>query len=234
MSDRFGQDHLHHRGDRPGRRPRGRGGPEAGPSRPGPGATHQRHAMARPVGRRADRRRPGRSRGPPRRRRRGRLGLQLRRQGGGLGHASRTSAGSTSRPSGSCSTPPATPGSSGSSMSARSASMRAATTTGPTRPMPPAANSLDAYTRSKTEAEALVLDYHRRRGLPAAIVRPGFIYGERDRTVLPKLLTNLRRGTFALLRLGRAAAQLHLRQEPGPRASSWRPRAPRPSARSST
>ena len=63
--------------------------------------------------------------------------------------------------------------------------------------MPPAANSLDAYTRSKTEAEALVLEYHRERGLPAAIVRPGFIYGERDRTVLPKLLTSLTRGPFA-------------------------------------
>jgi nucleoside-diphosphate-sugar epimerase len=63
--------------------------------------------------------------------------------------------------------------------------------------VPPAANSLDAYTRSKTEAEALVLDDHRRRGLPAAIIRPGFIYGERDRTVIPKLLLNLRRGTFA-------------------------------------
>ncbi len=63
--------------------------------------------------------------------------------------------------------------------------------------VPPAATSLDAYTRSKTEAEALVLEYHRERGLPAAIVRPGFIYGERDRTVLPKLLFNLRRGTFA-------------------------------------
>jgi 2-alkyl-3-oxoalkanoate reductase len=61
----------------------------------------------------------------------------------------------------------------------------------------PATNSLDAYTRSKTEAEALVLEYHRQRGLPAAIVRPGFIYGERDRTVLPKLLLNLKRGTFA-------------------------------------
>jgi nucleoside-diphosphate-sugar epimerase len=68
--------------------------------------------------------------------------------------------------------------------------------------VPPAAHSLDAYTRSKTEAEALVLDYHRRRGLPAAIVRPGFIYGERDRTVLPKLLTNLRRGTFAFFGSG--------------------------------
>jgi nucleoside-diphosphate-sugar epimerase len=63
--------------------------------------------------------------------------------------------------------------------------------------VPPAATSLDAYTRSKTEAEALVLDYHRQRGLPAAVVRPGFIYGERDRTVLPKLLLNLRRGSFA-------------------------------------
>jgi len=59
--------------------------------------------------------------------------------------------------------------------------------------VPPAATSLDAYTRSKTESEALVLEYHRERGLPATIVRPGFIYGERDRTVLPKLLTNLRR-----------------------------------------
>jgi 2-alkyl-3-oxoalkanoate reductase len=67
---------------------------------------------------------------------------------------------------------------------------------------PPAANSLDAYTRSKTEAEALVLDYHHRRGLPATVVRPGFIYGERDRTVLPKLLTNLRRGTFAFFGTG--------------------------------
>jgi nucleoside-diphosphate-sugar epimerase len=63
--------------------------------------------------------------------------------------------------------------------------------------VPPAADSLDAYTRSKTEAEALVLQYHNERGLPATVIRPGFIYGEHDRTVLPKLLANLRRGTFA-------------------------------------
>lgn len=62
---------------------------------------------------------------------------------------------------------------------------------------PPAADSLDAYTRSKTEAEALALGYHKLRNLPVAIVRPGFIYGERDRTVLPKLLTALRNGRFA-------------------------------------
>jgi nucleoside-diphosphate-sugar epimerase len=68
--------------------------------------------------------------------------------------------------------------------------------------VPPAASSLDAYTRSKTEAEALVLDYHRRLRLPAAILRPGFLYGERDRTVLPKLLGNLRRGTFVYFGTG--------------------------------
>jgi nucleoside-diphosphate-sugar epimerase len=70
---------------------------------------------------------------------------------------------------------------------------------------PPAANSLDAYTRSKTEAEALAMRYSRERGLSVAIVRPGFIYGERDRTVLPKLLTNLRRGTFAYFGSGEQA-----------------------------
>jgi nucleoside-diphosphate-sugar epimerase len=70
---------------------------------------------------------------------------------------------------------------------------------------PPAANSLDAYTRSKTEAEALVLQYHRQRGLPAAVIRPGFIYGERDRTVLPKLIYNLKRGTFAYFGSGEQA-----------------------------
>ena len=61
---------------------------------------------------------------------------------------------------------------------------------------PPAAQALDGYTRSKVEAEALALDYFREKQLAVAIVRPGFIYGERDRTVLPKLLTSLRSGIF--------------------------------------
>ena len=68
--------------------------------------------------------------------------------------------------------------------------------------VPPAANSLDAYTRSKTEAEALALNYHKERGLPVAVVRPGFIYGERDRTVLPKLLVEPAAGEVRLFRLG--------------------------------
>ena len=70
---------------------------------------------------------------------------------------------------------------------------------------PPAANSLDAYTRSKTEAEALVLKYGKETPMVVSVVRPGFIYGERDRTVLPKLLTNLRRGSFAFFGSGEQA-----------------------------
>jgi nucleoside-diphosphate-sugar epimerase len=60
---------------------------------------------------------------------------------------------------------------------------------------PPAAQALDGYTRSKVEAEALALQFAE-RGLPLTIVRPGFIYGPRDRTVLPKLVRVLRSGRF--------------------------------------
>jgi nucleoside-diphosphate-sugar epimerase len=70
---------------------------------------------------------------------------------------------------------------------------------------PPAAEALDGYTRSKVEAEALALEYARERGLPVTIVRPGFIYGPRDRTVLPKLVTNLRAGRFAYFGSGEQA-----------------------------
>ncbi len=62
--------------------------------------------------------------------------------------------------------------------------------------VPVAAQSLDAYTRSKVEAEALALQYVKERNLPLSVVRPGFIYGPRDRTVLPKLLDALRKKRF--------------------------------------
>jgi nucleoside-diphosphate-sugar epimerase len=70
---------------------------------------------------------------------------------------------------------------------------------------PPAAEALDGYTRSKVEAEALALQYVKDRGLPLTVVRPGFIYGERDRTVLPKLVDSLRRGRFAYFGSGEQA-----------------------------
>jgi 2-alkyl-3-oxoalkanoate reductase len=70
---------------------------------------------------------------------------------------------------------------------------------------PPAAEALDGYTRSKVEAEALALSYVKDRGLPLTAVRPGFIYGERDRTVLPKLVNSLTTGRFAYFGSGEQA-----------------------------
>lgn len=52
----------------------------------------------------------------------------------------------------------------------------------------------DGYSQSKVQAEKLVLQYYRDFGLPAVVLRPGFVYGPRDRTVLPRIIDNLRKG----------------------------------------
>ena len=52
---------------------------------------------------------------------------------------------------------------------------------------------IDGYTQTKVESEQLVLSYHRQHGVPVVVLRPGFIYGPRDRTLMPKLLENLRK-----------------------------------------
>jgi 2-alkyl-3-oxoalkanoate reductase len=58
----------------------------------------------------------------------------------------------------------------------------------------PSTTGMDGYTLTKVEAEKLVLRHVREQKLPATVVRPGFIYGPRDRTVLPKLLVRLKAG----------------------------------------
>ena len=58
-------------------------------------------------------------------------------------------------------------------------------------PLP--AHHIDGYTQTKVESEQLVLSYHRQYQLPVVVLRPGFIYGPRDRTLMPKLLENLRK-----------------------------------------
>lgn len=101
----------------------------------------------------------------------------------------------------------------------------------------PAMNSLDAYTRSKTEAEILLLAYAnsaagifeahygkntvmlpyalqalrsselppRDRVSQVVVLRPGFIYGERDRTVIPKLSQALLNNKFVFFGPGTQA-----------------------------
>jgi nucleoside-diphosphate-sugar epimerase len=58
---------------------------------------------------------------------------------------------------------------------------------------------MDGYTQTKVEGEQLALRYQREHGVPVVVLRPGFIYGPRDRTVLPKLLENLRQGKVRYL-----------------------------------
>jgi nucleoside-diphosphate-sugar epimerase len=55
-------------------------------------------------------------------------------------------------------------------------------------------SGLDAYTRSKAESEVQFLKEAQELGLVATALRPGFIYGERDRTVVPRLLDQLAKG----------------------------------------
>jgi len=64
---------------------------------------------------------------------------------------------------------------------------------------PPCTTGIDGYTLTKVESELLVCESIRDRSLPAVVLRPGFIYGPRDRTVMPRLLDRLRSGKFAFL-----------------------------------
>jgi len=70
---------------------------------------------------------------------------------------------------------------------------------------PPPESHMDGYTQTKVEAERLALEYHRTNGVPVVVLRPGFVYGPRDRTVLPKVIDNLRKGKFRFLGSGRQA-----------------------------
>ncbi len=61
-------------------------------------------------------------------------------------------------------------------------------------PLP--ARHREGYAQSKVEAEQLALRYYRDFGVPVVVLRPGFVYGPRDRTVLPRMIEGLRQGTL--------------------------------------
>jgi 2-alkyl-3-oxoalkanoate reductase len=72
-----------------------------------------------------------------------------------------------------------------------------------TEPLP--ARHIDGYTQTKVESEQLALASHREHQVPVVVLRPGFIYGPRDRTVLPRLIDNLRRGKVRYIGGGKGA-----------------------------
>jgi nucleoside-diphosphate-sugar epimerase len=61
----------------------------------------------------------------------------------------------------------------------------------------------DVYQATKAEAEALAMDFHRHRGVPVAVVRPGAIYGPGE-TRLLKLFRAIARGRYAVVGDGRS------------------------------
>jgi len=60
----------------------------------------------------------------------------------------------------------------------------------------------DIYQETKAEAETLALRFHRERGLPVVVVRPGAIYGPGE-TRLRKLFRAIARGRYAVVGSGR-------------------------------
>ena len=57
----------------------------------------------------------------------------------------------------------------------------------------------DIYSDSKIESEKMVMDFHRRHGLPVVVVRPGFVFGPHDRRFLPRILKLLQDKKFMFL-----------------------------------
>jgi nucleoside-diphosphate-sugar epimerase len=61
---------------------------------------------------------------------------------------------------------------------------------------------LDGYTQTKAEAEFVVQRHVREHGLPAVILRPGFIYGGGDRHALPRIMEKIQAGKMRFLGRG--------------------------------
>jgi nucleoside-diphosphate-sugar epimerase len=72
-----------------------------------------------------------------------------------------------------------------------------------TEPLPD--RHIDGYTQSKVEAERLALQYRRKQNVPVTILRPGFVYGSRDRMVLPRLANRLRERSVIYIARGKYA-----------------------------
>jgi len=61
---------------------------------------------------------------------------------------------------------------------------------------------LDGYTQTKAEAEFVLQRHIREHGLPAVILRPGFIYGPGDRHALARIVSKIEAGTMKFLGRG--------------------------------
>jgi len=60
----------------------------------------------------------------------------------------------------------------------------------------------DDYTRSKVESERLLWRLSQNGGLPLTVIRPSWLYGERDRTTAPRLIARFRSGKIPVIGRG--------------------------------
>lgn len=67
----------------------------------------------------------------------------------------------------------------------------------------PCHKSGDSYIDTKIDAEALVMEYYKKYGLPVTIVRPGFVFGPRDYKLLPRISEKLKSKRVAFIGNGR-------------------------------
>ncbi|MCD6162716.1 MAG: NAD(P)-dependent oxidoreductase [candidate division Zixibacteria bacterium] len=61
---------------------------------------------------------------------------------------------------------------------------------------------IDNYTRSKIAADRMAFDYYRKHNLPATIIRPGYIWGQGDRAIMPRLIQGLKNNRLAVVNNG--------------------------------
>jgi nucleoside-diphosphate-sugar epimerase len=61
---------------------------------------------------------------------------------------------------------------------------------------------LDYYTRSKVECERILWRMALSEGLPLTVIRPSWLFGERDRTTVPRLIREFRRGRVLIVGKG--------------------------------
>ncbi len=55
------------------------------------------------------------------------------------------------------------------------------------------------YSRAKVEAEKLAWEYHNRGDVPVTVVKPSWLYGQRDRASLPRMIRAIRAGKGKLV-----------------------------------
>lgn len=65
--------------------------------------------------------------------------------------------------------------------------------------VPPDYVGYDGYTTTKAQSELICQRYVKDHKLPIVVIRPGFMYGEGDRHVLPRIVETLRAGTLMMI-----------------------------------